>query len=115
MRSYLVGVMAGVALGFVVAHHGAARSLRADQREVEGGGEAGVIEDKFKWKMETGTGASTEIRRFLVKVPAAYGNLVAAVPGGGKETVLWFQGQDGTVRNVVLARPSALHQIEYEP
>ena len=41
------------------------------------------------------------MNRQVIQIPAAYGNLVTIIPSEDA-TVLWFQADDGTIRNVRL-------------
>ena len=50
--------------------------------------------------------------RSTVVVPSHYGEVVAVTPAG-EDVVVWYQGGDGVLRNVVLAEPDAvLYRLE---
>jgi len=50
--------------------------------------------------------------RSTVVVPSHYGEVVAVTPAG-EEVVVWYQGENGVLRNVVLAEPYAvLYRLE---
>jgi hypothetical protein len=105
-------VIAGAALALAFGSVDSQPRAHAGERSVLGAGEAGLLDEKFRFDTESGTGhLSTSFRRALVKVPKAYGNLVAVTESGGK-SILWFQGQ-GIARNVILDS-DALYQVQPE-
>lgn len=113
MRTYLLGALSGAALAFAVLLPHAPQRVEADGRLALGGGEAGILDEKIKFRTESGSGQSTSIRRALVKVPAGYGRLVH-VSGNSASNVLWFQTEEGTIRNVILTSGDSLYHVEYE-
>jgi len=109
--------LAGVALGagLVVGAGGLERA--AAQRTpglIRGGGSAGVEkEPTFRFQTLEGSRATADFDRSVLKVPAYYGEPFAATPAGD-QTVLWYRGADGAVRNVILTEPRALVRVSGE-
>ncbi len=117
MLARIAPALAGAALAFAVSafvpSHFSAAPAAADNRVVLGGGDAGLDDEVFKFKTLKGNHMSASFRRAIVKVPAGYGKLVH-VSGSGSENTLWFQGDDGRLRNVVCAAADGLYQVEFE-
>jgi hypothetical protein len=81
---------------------------------IRGGGSAGVEKEAtFKFSTIGGRPASADYDRNLLKVPAHYGEVIA-VTQAGKRPILWYRGQDGSVRNVILGDARTLVRITSE-
>lgn len=78
---------------------------------LRGAGEAGMVEETVRWKLQKGPDREQRIQRALIKVPQAYGTLTE-ITGGSQDPVLWFVDQKGVVRNVVLGPTLVRVQIE---
>lgn len=79
---------------------------------VKGGGSAGVEkEPTFRFNTAEGRPTQSDCDRNLIKVPPGYGQAFAVTLGTKNQPVIWFRGDDGSVRNVILADDQSLVRV----
>lgn len=80
---------------------------------VKGAGSAGVEkEPTFRFNTAEGRPTASDCDRNLIKVPSGYGQAFAVTVGPNRQPVVWFRGDDGSVRNVILADDQSLVRIQ---
>jgi len=81
---------------------------------IRGGGSAGVEKEPvYRYTTVKGNSASSQYDRNVLRVPEHYGKLISMTMSGSKP-VLWYEGADGSVRNVVLSDARSLVRITRE-
>ncbi|MHC4390535.1 MAG: hypothetical protein ACYS22_04360 [Planctomycetota bacterium] len=81
---------------------------------VVGAGQAGTVDDPVRWKIAKKRFQIAKATRSVVKVPEEFGRFVT-VSGSREGSVLWFEGADGSIRNVVLRVSDTLVKVDREP
>lgn len=66
-----------------------------------GGGHAGVEIENHKYQTLKGNRSTVRTQRDVISVSDSYGRLINVTTARNK-TVLWYQANDGSVRNVIV-------------